>query len=130
MPSERVLDRLEHLVENADRIAEYLDGMTAEGYVADRMTIDACERCLERVIEATVKIGAERMAEILPSQSPAQIRSMGNFLRHDYDVVDANTVYITLTQRVPELRAAAAAEIVRIEREAAPGDHESDGETE
>ena len=69
----------------------------------DRKTIDAVERCLERIIEAAVKIGVYRMSEIAPAIELHALRSMGNLLRHSYDLIDLKTIYITVTDRLPEL---------------------------
>ena len=67
MSSKREPQRLTDIIENIDAIDFYLADMTFETFLADRKTIDASERCLERIIEATVKIGEDRMQEIAPA---------------------------------------------------------------
>lgn len=62
MFSERDIQRLEDIVDNADAIASYLDGLAFDAFVRDRKTVDATERCIERAIEASIQLGPTRMA--------------------------------------------------------------------
>jgi len=55
LPSSKPALRLEDIIENAERIAEYIDGVDEVALHWDRKTYDAVERCIERVIEATAK---------------------------------------------------------------------------
>jgi len=59
MPSSRHLDRLEDIVTNCERIARHTAGMSRDAYFADEKTIDAVERCLQRISEAAMKLGPE-----------------------------------------------------------------------
>jgi uncharacterized protein with HEPN domain len=52
LPSEKLLRRLEDIVENAHAIQRYTAGMDARAFKNDRKTYDAVERCLERISEA------------------------------------------------------------------------------
>ncbi len=57
MSSERERDRLLDIVENAQYVADYLNGMNFEQFAESRMTVDAIERCLQRITEAVIRIG-------------------------------------------------------------------------
>lgn len=109
MSSRNELQRLADIVENIDSILAYVAGMDFKTFAADRKTIDASERCLERVIEASIKVGPERMSEILASLPTSALRGMGNRLRHEYDLVDLSTIWITITDDLPSLRDACLA---------------------
>ncbi len=50
---------------NAAWIAEDVEGLTEEGFAADRRRRDAVERCVERVCEAAVHLGARAEALML-----------------------------------------------------------------
>ena len=63
------------------------------------------ERCLQRITEAVIKIGPERMAEISPQTPVDAVRGLGNMLRHDYDRVDLGTIWHTIRESLPKLRA-------------------------
>ncbi len=109
MSSDRVPLRLHDIIENIDAVAAYISGMTFEAFAADRKTIDASERCLERIIEAIVKIGESRMHEIAPDLPLHAARNLGNMLRHAYDDIDLAYIFTTIMRDLPLLREACAA---------------------
>jgi len=78
--------RFEHIVENVDKITAYVEGLSYEEYAASPMIVDAVERCLARITEAAIKVGAEGIRRATPDQPFEQIRGLGNILRHAYDV--------------------------------------------
>lgn len=100
---------LRDIIDNADAIARYVDGVEIKAFEADQMRVDAVERCLMRLTEAAIRIGPERMAEIVPELPMRQVRGLGNVLRHAYDLIDLRTIWDTVTRDVPALRAACAA---------------------
>lgn len=108
MYTERQRLRLGHIVENADRIASYAAGLTYEDFAARQIVIDAVERCLSRITEAAVRAGDEAMARAAPDVPMHVFRSFGNALRHDYDQIDLPTIWKTVTNDLPALRAACA----------------------
>lgn len=99
--------RLGDIVENAARIAEYLRDVDAARFAEGGMVVDASERCMERIAEAVVKIGAARMALIAPSVPVERVRGLGNMLRHAYDLVDLKVIFDLMTLEMPALAAAA-----------------------
>jgi len=102
--TEREALRLHDIIDNIDRIEGYVAGMDLPAFAADQRTIDAVERCLQRITEAVIKIGAERMAAISPKLPVDAVRGLGNMLRHDYDNVDLATIYRTVRESLPALR--------------------------
>ena len=105
MSSEREALRLQDIIDNIARIDGYVADMEFAAFMGDARTIDAVERCLQRLTEAVIKIGAERMAEISPQTPVDAVRGLGNMLRHDYDNVDLRTIWLTVRESLPELRA-------------------------
>lgn len=108
MPSSDEARRLRDVIENIDKATDYLGGRSHEAFAADRMRIDAVERCIERMAEAMIKIGAERMSAIAPDIKLPGIRQLGNILRHEYDEVDVRLVHAIVVERMPRLREACA----------------------
>ena len=92
MSSSREQLRLHDIIENIDLIHEYMGERTFDELYADRMRVDAIERCLQRITEAAIKIGPTRMMEIIPALPASKVRGLGNVLRHHYDTLDAQTV--------------------------------------
>jgi uncharacterized protein with HEPN domain len=105
---ERAREALEHVIENADLIGRYIEGIDFESFRADAMRRDAIERCLERIIEACVRIGQERLDRIIPGLLLHQVHGFGNRLRHEYDRINPEIVWRTATETVPALREACA----------------------
>jgi uncharacterized protein with HEPN domain len=104
LSTEREALRLRDIIDNIDRITGYVAGMDFAVFAADGRTVDAVERCLQRITEAVIKIGPQRMALISPTLPVDSVRGLGNALRHDYDRVDLRTIYTTLTDSLPLLR--------------------------
>jgi uncharacterized protein with HEPN domain len=102
-------ERLGHIVANIDRIGRHLEGRTFEQFETDPMLTDAVERCLQRITEASIRIGAERMAEIAPGVPFGEVRGLGNILRHEYEKIDLATVWDTVRHDLPALRSACVA---------------------
>ncbi len=48
----KVSRSLNHVIENADRIAAHVEGLDEKAFAGDGKTQDAVERCLQRLIEA------------------------------------------------------------------------------
>ncbi len=72
------------IVENIQRIRVYVTGLDREEFARNGLVRDAVERCLERVCEAAYRLGDEA-DKLMPGQPWADIRGMGNKLRHAYD---------------------------------------------
>jgi len=85
-------------------IGEFARGMDFETFREDPKTVAAVERKLLLVSEAAVRLGedAERLCPGLPWHN---IRGIGNWLRHQYDRVDVETVWNTVIDDLPALRA-------------------------
>lgn len=104
MSTEREALRLHDIVDNIGRIEHYLEGYDFVAFAADDRTVDAVERCLQRITEAAIKIGPHRMAEISPRTPVDAVRGLGNRLRHDYDQLDLPTLWRTARESLPDLR--------------------------
>ncbi len=53
--TEREILRLHDIIENADRISRYIVDLDLPTFAADERTIDAVERCLQRITEAVIR---------------------------------------------------------------------------
>ena len=79
--------------------------MDDAAFRANFMAIDAVERRLQKVSEAATRLG-DNAAESVPGQPWADIRGIGNWLRHAYDRVDTETIWLTVRRDLPPLRMA------------------------
>lgn len=106
MPSKRdPAIALAGILENVERIEGYLAGVDREAFARDALRRDAVERCLERLCEAAFRLG-DQAAELAPNQPWADIRGMGNRLRHAYDrlAVLRTFIFAIVTRARPGMR--------------------------
>lgn len=107
MPSERATGRLQDMIDDADRIASFIGGMSLSDFLADERTIFAVERLLQRITEAAIQLGADGSADV--SALPiVQMRALGNRLRHEYRQIDRGVIFDIACNKVPDVRIAAA----------------------
>ena len=103
MPSsDGVADHLADIIDNAERIALYVQSMDRDSFAANGLVRDAVERCLERICEAAHRLG-DQAALLMPDQPWRDIRGMGNRLRHAYDRISLDVVWSSATYEVPGL---------------------------
>lgn len=95
-------DSLADIIENAERIEQYLAGMDRAAFASNGLMRDAVERCMERVCEAGHRLG-EHAAELMPSQPWGDIRGMGNRLRHAYDRISLDVIWNAARNDLPGL---------------------------
>ena len=77
--------------------------MDRDAFQSDGKTRDAVERCLERICEAAFRLG-DQAAVLMPSQPWADIRGMGNRLRHADDRVSLAIIWHAIRDELPALR--------------------------
>lgn len=66
---------------------------------------DAVERCFERICEAAKKLGS-LAEELCPGIRWHGIRGFGNFLRHEYDGIELELLWVMVQRDLPPLRTA------------------------
>jgi uncharacterized protein with HEPN domain len=109
------------ILENLERIQDYVAGLDRETFGGDTLRRDAVERCLERICEAAFRLG-EKAAQLAPSQPWADIRGLGNRLRHAYDRIDLDILWNTVRDRLPSLKADAQQALLGLKAEGDRGD--------
>ena len=103
MSSERVAQRVHDIIDNIEAAVGYCSGMDRAIFESKPMVRDACERCLQRLTEAAIKIGERQFASISPSTQFAVVKGMGNTLRHAYDEIDPAIIFETIKGDLPQL---------------------------
>lgn len=98
------------MAEDAQRIDRFIAGMSVADFVGSEITVLAVERLLQRITEAAVQIVPEDAAQIGPALPVAQMRALGNRLRHEYRDIDRVVILDIAQTEVPAM----AAEIDRI----------------
>jgi uncharacterized protein with HEPN domain len=103
--SNRERQRICDIVDNIIAAQSYIGTLAAAEFSSNQMAVDAVERCLQRITEAVVKLGRDRFAVLAPKVSFDEVRGLGNRLRHEYDMLDDDVVFNTVTQSLPILLA-------------------------
>jgi len=105
--------RLRDILDNISRIRSHMQGIAAQQFVADHKTQDAVERCLERICEAARKLGDIFDAKYPEVEFP-KLRQLGSVLRHDYDDIDTDMLWRSVTERLDPLEHACRLELGEI----------------
>jgi uncharacterized protein with HEPN domain len=91
------------ILESIERIERFTAGMDSTAFSDDEKTISAVERELQKISEAAIRLGddAERLC---PGAPWRDIRGIGNWLRHQYDRVDLETIWTTVERDLVALK--------------------------
>jgi uncharacterized protein with HEPN domain len=96
---------LRDIAEAIDSVKQFTRDMDAGAFRADPKTVAAIERKLQVISEAAIRLGDQ--AEVLcPGLPWRDIRGIGNWLRHQYDRVDVDSIWRTVVDDLPPLRIA------------------------
>ena len=82
---------LREILDAIRMIGEFTAGMDFEAFRSNPMAVAAVERKLLIIAEAGVRLRQDAPA-LCPDQPWRNIRSMGNWLRHEYDRVDLSLI--------------------------------------
>ncbi len=113
MPTNDPALRFDDIVENIDRLRQYTAGMSESDFISDAKTIDATERCLERIAEAARKLG-DGYDETHPHLALPHLRKFGSILRHDYDTIQPVLLWRFIQDRLDGLEAMARVELTKL----------------
>jgi uncharacterized protein with HEPN domain len=100
-PSDR--QRLQHIVEAIDWIAEFVSAMEFDDFQHDRKTQLSVERSLEIMGEAANHLSLEITTDF-PDVPWRQIVDLRNVVSHEYFQVRLDIIWDTATKEVPALR--------------------------
>ena len=112
MPSNDPAQHLDDILENIGRIRSYTEGMEEVGFLQDTKTIDAVERCFQRIAEAARRL-EDRFDSDYPDLDLPALRGFGSVLRHDYDSVQPALLWGFVRNRLNPLEAMARTELER-----------------
>ncbi|GAA3698458.1 hypothetical protein GCM10022268_06060 [Sphingomonas cynarae] len=107
MLSRKAALRLQDIIEDVDRIAMFIDGMSLSAFRADERTMFAVACLPQRITEAAIQIESDDAVLLGPDLPIVKMRALGNRLRHEYRYIDAVIIFDLARVEVPLARAAA-----------------------
>jgi uncharacterized protein with HEPN domain len=94
--------RLRHILEAAQEAVGYVEGLSREGFDAQRQIQHSVIRCIEIMGEAASRLSPE-LRQAHPEIPWQDIIGMRNRLIHAYFDIDLDLVWITVSQEIPGL---------------------------
>ena len=94
---------LRHIVDYCDRLGRYTGDIDYHFFQGSDMLQDACSLCILQIGELVYNL-TDEFKETYSGVPWRQIRAMRNIVAHHYGVIDAETVWDTLEDDIPELR--------------------------
>jgi len=116
LPFDKPANRLEDIIEKIRAVFRYTAGMDSTAFEEDRKTYDAVERCLERISEAVTKLG-DLAPILMPGQPWQEIRALGNRLRHEYDAISEDRIWVIVQTDLPALSSAREDAVRRLKKD-------------
>ena len=105
LPFEESRLSLSDILESIRSIERFVEGMDLDAFIADDRTQAAVERKLLIISEAAVRL-KDAAESVCPGVPWRDIRGIGNWLRHQYDRVDLETIWNTIHDDLPPLKVA------------------------
>jgi uncharacterized protein with HEPN domain len=99
------IDLLNHIEYELDWAIPHFALMNFEAFVISMPSVRAAERTMLIISEAVKNLPRDLLVNF-PEIDWRAIRDSGNFLRHEYDLIDRELVWVTVTKRLPELKLA------------------------
>lgn len=93
-----------HISESIDKIESYLSDVDAAAFLEQSLVQDAVLRNLQVLAESTQRL-SDAIKERHPEIEWYKIAGLRNILVHDYLGIDLTTVWIAVTDKLPELKA-------------------------
>jgi len=109
------LVRLYHIRDEIAGIEATLSDTDFDGYANSYTAKRTVERALQIISEAVKALPDDLLARY-PSADWGRIRSLGNFLRHEYHHIDPEQLWLIATRKLPELGIAIQTMIADLER--------------
>lgn len=103
MPEREFVDYLKDLLDAMDKAQDFATGLDYETFKDDDKTLFAVVRALEIVGEA-VKHIPDSVRKENPSIPWKDMAGMRDILIHDYFGVDSQTIWLTVTGKIPQIK--------------------------
>jgi uncharacterized protein with HEPN domain len=105
LPFRDPVDALRDILDAIGMIERFTEGLDFEGFREDPKTVAAVERKVLVIGEAAIRLG-EQGPVLCPDQPWHKTRGTGNWIRHQYERINLQDIWHTVTDDLPLLKAA------------------------
>jgi uncharacterized protein with HEPN domain len=115
MPSKpaQVARWLNDILQNVNLAQSFVGELDRAAFCADTLRVYGVTRCLEIISEASRRLPDDLKARHL-SIAWKEMAGTGSVYRHDYEVVDAEEVWVTVQDHLPPVRIVVEQELARL----------------
>ncbi|HSI00509.1 MAG TPA: HepT-like ribonuclease domain-containing protein [Reyranella sp.] len=113
MRRNRPADLLRDILDFIDKAAEWASHPEA---TSDEKTLYAVLHALQNIGEAVTRLPQD-VTNLAPEVPWQRIKAMRNLIAHDYAGIDADIVWKTVRERLPELKAAATSLLFQLPKD-------------
>jgi uncharacterized protein with HEPN domain len=113
VPSSDPVQRFEDILDNIGRIERFTSRLDAQAFANNEQIVFAVKYALMIISEAATKLG-NAAADLRPDVPWREIRGLGNRLRHDYDAIDLNRLWLLIERDLPLLKSACHAALLSL----------------
>ncbi len=103
MPSSDPVRRLEDILDSVERIERFTRGLDFAAFSANEQVVYAVNHALLILSEAAAKLGKQAQ-QLCPEIAWADIRGLGNRLRHDYDNINLIRIWLIVEKDLARSR--------------------------
>jgi uncharacterized protein with HEPN domain len=103
LPFRKLSASFRDILESIERIERFTKGMHLFAFSEDEKTISAVERELQKISEAAIRLGDDA-EKLCPGPPWRDIRGIGNWLRHQYDRIDLETIWTTVERDLAAIK--------------------------
>ena len=113
MPSNDPVRRFEDILDSIARIERFTTGMDFAAFSRNEQVVYAVNHALLILSEAAAKLG-EQAERLCPEIGWADIRGLGNRLRHDYDNINLARIWLIVEKDLAPLKSAVTETLRRL----------------
>ena len=104
---------LQDILDSITHIEDFVGNMEYADYLSSPKTQSAVERQLQIISEAAKRLGPVA-PELCPEIDWGDVRGMGDWLRHGYEMVEEDTIWDTITKDLPPLKSCASQALTKL----------------
>lgn len=108
------MQRFQDIADNIARIERFTRGMSLADFEANEQALFAVQHALLIISEAAQKLGPLAV-ELCPNIPWPELRGLGNRLRHEYDQINVERLWLVIQRDLPSLKVGVELALAQLE---------------